>query len=251
MRYIGSKRRVFKYIKPFLTQHLTQSNGKYFEPFVGGANSLIQFNWYNLKRYGWDINEYIVALWNELRLGWVPPSHVSKEEYEYVKQHKKQYPLHEVGYVGIMYSFGGTWFRGYKGDRGNLPNNPSNSLILEAHKLKDVKFEHRDFFRDWERIPERSIVYCDPPYQKDGVRGYTSSKVDYDVYRNLSQESFVYISENEDSMPHDFERLFRRTLIYTNKGVKYTKVECLYIYAEGLASINMTALARFQSEALI
>ncbi len=252
MRYTGSKRRIFKYIKPFLRQHVYNSD-YYYEPFVGGANSLVNFDWYSeISRIAWDINPYLIAMWNELRLGWEPPIYVTEEQYQHIKENKDRYEPSLVGYVGILYSFGGTWFKGYANEVPGKINyeTTAKNLILQGHKLKDVKFECRDFFRDWGVIRKNSIVYCDPPYKKDGVRGYISDKYDYNVYRELSRKSFVYISELAGCMPSDFALLMYRPIVYMNKGVSYRKVECLYTYVEGLAYANQSLVAKLQSEAI-
>jgi DNA adenine methylase len=258
MRYFGSKRRIFKYIKPFLFQHIGASNGSYYEPFVGGANSMLQFNWYDIERYGWDINPYLIAMWNELKQGWQPPEFVTEEEYKHIKNNKERYDPWLVGYVGFSYTFGGCWFSngGYsraenKEDTLRRRKGNAKTAMLEAHKLKDVIFECRDFFRDFERIPLKSIVYCDPPYQ-DVAKGYLVNgqlAQNYDVYRQLSKQSFVYVSEY--TMPLDFEVIMSRDIVTMNQGKQYARIEKLFTLKGGLAHQNQGILARMQSESFV
>lgn len=254
MRYIGSKRRVFKYIKPFLKQHLHQSNMRYYEPFVGGCNSLIQFNYQGLKRYGWDINHYLIAMWQELQKGWQPPEFISEDKYKHIKQNQSEYAECLVGYVGVMISFGSKWFDSYANEMTSTVRHLSSSrkIVMQAQKLKDIQFRCKDFFKCWEQIPYNSIVYCDPPYQEDGIKGYAfeTSKL-YEVYRELSKHCYVYISEKVKSMPGDFISLLERDMQHTNKGSTRKWIECLYTYEGGLAHKNQDMFAQMQSEALL
>jgi len=254
MRYIGSKRRVFKYIKPFLKQHLHQSNMRYYEPFVGGCNSLVQFNYQGLKRYGWDINHYLIAMWQAFQKGWQPPEFISEDKYNHIKKNKDEYDNYLVGYVGIMISFGSKWFDSYRNEvtSGVRHSSSSKKLIIHSQKLKEVDFECKDFFQCWQQIPENSIVYCDPPYRDDTVNGYAFDTMKlYQVYKELSRYCYVYISEKAKSMPGDFIPLMERDMSHTNKGSTREWIECLYTYKDGLAYQNQNMFAQMQSEALL
>lgn len=46
MKYLGSKNKIAKYLKPIIESYLTEDKEFYIEPFVGGANMIdkIEFN---------------------------------------------------------------------------------------------------------------------------------------------------------------------------------------------------------------
>lgn len=62
MRYMGSKRRLWKYISPIILKD-RKLNQFYVEPFCGGCNSLSQVNG---KRIAADINIYLIEMWKSL-----------------------------------------------------------------------------------------------------------------------------------------------------------------------------------------
>lgn len=62
MRYMGSKRKLWKYISPIILKD-RKLNQFYVEPFCGGCNSLSQVNG---KRIAADINIYLIEMWKSL-----------------------------------------------------------------------------------------------------------------------------------------------------------------------------------------
>lgn len=64
MKYMGSKSRIAKNIKPILTKYLT--NEKYYvEPFAGGMNMMCNIN--HEKRIASDSNNYLIAMWRYIK----------------------------------------------------------------------------------------------------------------------------------------------------------------------------------------
>lgn len=62
MRYMGSKRRIWKYIAPIILEG-RKENQLYVEPFCGGCNSLSQVSG---RRLASDVNPYLIAMWKSL-----------------------------------------------------------------------------------------------------------------------------------------------------------------------------------------
>ena len=69
MKYMGSKRRIAKYILPIILKDRKQ-NQYYVEPFVGGCNSI---ECVGGLRIGGDNNKYLISFLRQLQEGWTPP----------------------------------------------------------------------------------------------------------------------------------------------------------------------------------
>ncbi len=161
MQYMGSKNRLSKELMPFILKN--RKEGQYYvEPFVGGANMM---NKITGNRIAADSNDYLIALWDALQKGWIPPNEMSKEEYIDIKDNKDNHPKELVAFAGFMCSFGAKWFGGYaKNARGdNYAKSGHNVLLKEIKKMQDVQFIHT-LYQNLE-IPENSVIYCDPPYE--------------------------------------------------------------------------------------
>ena len=68
LRYPGGKTKLISFLK----YHIPKSSdivGDYIEPFVGGCNTMSQVGG---KRYGYDSNPYLIAMWKQLQKGWIP-----------------------------------------------------------------------------------------------------------------------------------------------------------------------------------
>jgi len=106
MRYMGGKFRIAKKIVELLNSYRT--DGQLFvEPFMGGCNILPLMT---LPKWGNDINKSVSMCFEAIRDGWVPPSNVSEELYN---QLKNEDDSSLRGFVGIACSFGGKFFGGY------------------------------------------------------------------------------------------------------------------------------------------
>lgn len=168
---MGSKARIAKHILPIILKDRI-SGQFYVEPFMGGCNSLCEVSG---NRIGGDSNEYLVALFQAVTNGWIPPLTVSKQEYETVRANKQNYDKALVGYYGFCCSYCGIWFGSYAGSVktkiGTVRNYVDESyrnLLSQSLKLKDVNFYTCSY--NELPIPSNSIVYCDPPYR--GTSGY-------------------------------------------------------------------------------
>ena len=199
MQYFGGKTRISKQI----AEVINKASGKYYyEPFLGGGSVLEKVN--KPIRIASDINKYLIAMYQSLQNGWIPPKDISEEEYNYIKNHKDEnLPL--TGFVGFGCSFAGKFFGGYARDKRKKQSfafTTSNSLINQILKMRDVEF----FCSDYRMITsENYIIYCDPPYK--GTTKYSNGLFNHELFwetmREWSKNNIVYISEYV--CPKDFE----------------------------------------------
>ena len=183
----------------------------YVEPFAGGMNSLCQVDG---NRLACDTNKYLIALWVALQNGWLPPEHVTKEQYYHVWHNMDLYPVELVGWCGFNCSYSGKFFSGYAGDtvvkngsvrryqveaRANVLNQLPNMSGVE---LFNCSYEQLS-------TPANSIIYCDPPYA--GTYNYRNpfdSSAFFDWCRTKNAEGhLVFVSEYE--APSDFSCIWQ------------------------------------------
>ena len=79
MKYMGSKARLMKYIKPVIEGYITDKTAAYIEPFAGGMNSICKIDFHN--KIANDNNEYLIAMWKSLVEGTRFNHHISREDY--------------------------------------------------------------------------------------------------------------------------------------------------------------------------
>lgn len=189
------------------------------------------------NRIGNDIHKELIAMWNELQKGWIPPSHITEEEYNAVRDNKEKYPNYYVGFVGYTATFGAKWFGGYA--RGNEipPRDRSNesyrNIIKQLSNIQDVLFIQGDYK---EYKIKNAVIYCDPPYQ--GATKYETGSFDYDRLwnwcREISKENWVFVSEY--NAPDDFECIWLKEHLanfacYRGSDIsKKKRVEKLFTY---------------------
>ena len=211
MKYVGSKRRIRKNIIPIILNNC-DSDTVYTEPFVGGAN-MIQAVPSSFLRVGADANKGLISMWNALKLGWTPPSHVSEEVYQEIKSNQEAYPDYLVAYVGFN-SYGGKWFGGYPRDsmgKRDYWKEYEKNIKKQLPFVMDVSFVFSDYNDLY--VPKGSIVYCDPPYRD--TLGYSLDGFNHDCFwdwaRYQSSRSKVYISEKV--APEDFECVWEQEIL--------------------------------------
>ena len=179
-----------------------------------------------------DKHPYLIAMWQALQNGWMPPDVVTKEEYYRVKANMSENPA-LTGFVGFGCSFGGKWWGGYAKDKrgDDYCGQAKRGLLKDLSGVVNATFTCFDY-RDVE-IPDGTVVYCDPPYAN--TTGYTLVQFDtnefWDYVRQLSKRCDVYISE--ESAPDDFECIWSKEKVRTlekNDNVGRVKVEKLFKY---------------------
>jgi DNA adenine methylase len=169
MKYMGSKRRIAKYIAPIIQAHIDSGQYKtYIEPFVGGANMIEHIKCET--RIGSDINGDLIALLLALQDGWIPPDYVTREKYKHVRMNLEDYLPSFRGWVSICCSYNGKSFGGFAGKittkintERNYQTEAKKNVLEQAKSLQDIEFRYHSY-KNW--APENCVVYCDPPYQK-------------------------------------------------------------------------------------
>lgn len=213
MKYMGSKNRIAKYILPIMLAS-RRSGACWVEPFVGGCNMIDKVDGHRL---GNDSNEYLIAMWKALQDGWEPPDFISEDEWEDVKSKmESKYEKWHIAFTRIGCSFGADWRGGYaRNVRKDSPNaeqlnmttksycaQSKRNILKQLPKIEGVIFSAGNY-SDM-AIPEKSIIYCDPPYA--GTTPYKDS-FDHSVFwewcrSKASEGHTVFISEY--AAPKDF-----------------------------------------------
>ncbi len=211
---MGSKNRIAKHILPIMLAE--RKEGQYWvEPFVGGANMIDKVDG---NRIGADNNKYLIAMWNELQKGWIPPEFITREFYsecrnKYNNNSALESEYHIIGYVGFNGSYGGRFYDGgYAGKtitkqnkERNYPLEAYNNVIAQIDNIKDIQF-HYSCYKIL-RFPDNSIIYCDIPY-KDSKEYKTAKDFKHEDFCDWARQKAteghtVYVSEY--TMPDDFE----------------------------------------------
>lgn len=201
MKYMGSKNRISKHLKPIIESYLVDKK-TYIEPFVGGANMIDKINFNN--KIGSDLNGYVIELLkvaqNNIEL---IPDEITEEEYNKVKNDMESFEKWYVGLVGFCATFGAKWFGGYARDKKtgrNIPAEGIKNLKKQAPNLKNITFKTCGY-EDYKEVKD-SVIYCDIPYS--GTTKYKDS-FDRDKFINflleLDESNVILVSEYE--MPED------------------------------------------------
>lgn len=228
MKYMGSKNRIAKHILPIMLEHKTEDM-VWVEPFVGGANMIDKVDG---DRIGADVNEYLIALLNEMSKQDFKSPEISEQKYNDIKDNKDKYPLWIVGYAGFQLSFGAMWFGTYRRDKQGKRNyctEAQNNVNKQSKNLKGITFVNSSY-NDLE-IPPNCLIYCDPPYE--GTAKYKANETEFNHLefwewcRAKTKEGHkVFISEY--NAPKDFKSIYDSELTNGLSGKKAT--EKLFVY---------------------
>ena len=210
MKYMGSKARFAKEMLPIILKGRTIDQ-YYVEPFCGGMNMICEVKG---KRIANDIHFYLIQMWRELVMGWIPKK-ITKEEYSEIKSNQSKYPSYLVGWVGFNCSYSGKWFGGFAGETktkiGTIRDYQTeaiNNVAKQVVKMKGVIFNNKPYYDV--HLPPNSIVYCDPPYE--GTTGYKDGFNHTEFWewcRKKSKENHsIFISEY--NAPEDFECVWEK-----------------------------------------
>ena len=205
MKYMGSKNRIAKHILPIMLAE-RKPDQWWVEPFVGGANMIDKVEG---KRIGSDINPYLIKALELIRDN---PENIPRNNKEYTKEMYEQAKLTDLSnpvdcFAMFQYSFGcifkGSWAQNKRGT--DYVKECVRNVLKQSENIQGVKFICSSY--DELDIPEKSIVYCDIPYE--GTIKYAHiNNFDYSAFwqwcRNKTKEGHtVFISEY--NAPNDFD----------------------------------------------
>ena len=202
-----------------------------------GGGAVTQHLAQKFKRvYASDAHEDLMLMWQAVQDGWVPPSNVSLEEYQALRDAE---PSALRGFVGFGGSFGGKWFGGYARGGFNADGTPRNhqdesarSLVKSAGKLHNVTFMQCSY--EQFSVPTGSVIYCDPPYaDTTGYEmGFDSAKFWQWAERQARAGVLVYVSEYKapDGWGCVWEAAIRQSSARPEQG-RDIRIERLFTYA--------------------
>jgi DNA adenine methylase len=234
MLYMGSKRRIAREILDIILRG-RGVNDWYVSPFVGGCNAMDKVAG---KRIGADIHFHLIRMWQALQSGWVPPANIDKQEYVRLKNSVDVKEAHLKGFSGFALGWGGQFEatcaldskgRDYYDER-------RRNILKQVPFIKGVNFINCSF---WQlKIPDGSVVYCDPPYGDSTYKGSGFiSGVFWQWVRELSNRCKVYVSEY--NAPNDFRCVWSKDIVSTMrsgiKGEGVMRTERLFVYEGGLS----------------
>ena len=199
---MGSKNRYAKQLLSIILKDRRPGQW-YVEPFVGGANMIDKVEG---DRIGADLNPYLIQALVSIRdcLHELPKNNKEFTEEQYKDLRKGDTYKHK-GYAGFAFSYSGKWLGGWSRDgqgrrdyvAESYRNAEKQSPKLGGMKLVACGYSELD-------IPEKSIIYCDPPYA-----GTTKYKDDFDHVAfwawcrdMVAREHDVFVSEY--AAPNDF-----------------------------------------------
>lgn len=197
MRYLGGKARIAKHLAPVITSY----GLPVWEPFVGGANITPHLGSTRCS----DINPALIAMYQALQGGWLPPEFVSPDEYQAAKLLPDTDPM--KAWCGFACSFAGMWFRSYGLDK-RRPNGTvqiSRASVLKlVPPLRAATFECIDFLTV-DPSPWHGLIYADPPYA--GTTGYGQAFDSARFWQRVQQWEAhgvpVLVSEYSCPVPHE------------------------------------------------
>jgi len=232
MKYMGSKRRIIKYIKPYFKPFLYLP--KYIEPFVGGCNAIAQVDHPN--RHGYDIHSELIHMWKALQNGWIPPDHVSEELWEECRCNLPHISTELRAFIGFCCSFGGSYFSGIARNPDRCYATEGKKLIKETlNSIRNVAIEHESY----DKVDiSNALVYCDPPYQ--GTSEYTNSFDSNEFFQwCLDHKNTSPILISESTIPKDFRCIWSTTKKSIIRRKDKTPIdELLLVPTGGISDIN-------------
>jgi DNA adenine methylase len=240
MRYVGGKTRIANWISEQI-KPLVENRTCYLEPFVGsGATFAKHAPWFE-RAIAADSHRDLILMWQAIANGWIPPEHISKDEYFALKNAE---PSSLRGLVGFGASFSGKWFGGYVDitwdahwNRFTKPyfRTARTSVLKLADVFKQATILNADYREH--TVDSSMFIYCDPPYE--GTLGYGGTEAfDPVTFWKTAREwhdkgAVVVVSES--SAPNDWKLLAmreRKAMLRVAKDEENeTRRECLFILA--------------------
>lgn len=215
MQYMGGKSKIAKSLSDYLISRL---DGRFFvEPFCGGLNVTSKMPG---PRIANDLNPYLFTLYKSIREGWIPPDHLSEEEYQTLKKDKDaSNPL--TAFAGYGCSFAGKWFGGYARRSGtSFASTAKKSLLKKMAACEEAVFSCVSYSSL--TVDSRCLVYCDPPYANTtgygAVTGFNNSLF-WDWCRWQASKG-VTVLVSEYKAPDDFKSVWSTSHTATVNSAK-------------------------------
>ena len=229
MKYQGSKTRIAKDILQIILP--VRGDRVWVEPFVGGGNVIDKVTG---RRIGADINKWAIEALTIIRdrAEDLPKNNTefTKEDYKKIKQGEE----HEFKAIaGFCYSFAGKWLEVWaRGGGRDFVKETYYSLNKQKPLLQGVELiccAYNEL-----KIPENSLIYCDPPYQNtkkyNKVKNFNYSEF-WDWAEEKARNHIVFVSEL--NAPEKWVEVWSKNIIYTTSKSRQknpTKTEKLFIH---------------------
>ena len=234
MRYLGGKSRIARQI----VAHLPNGSGIVYEPFCGGAAVTVELAKKYDKVWSSDSDHCLISLWKLVQGGFLPPTTLTDEEYQRLKEYEPQSIEEEAlkAFVGYGCSFGGKWCGGRARGGVNADGTPRNHVAESSRAIqKQAQFfgDHVSFdTQDYRNINPSSgdIVYCDPPYRNTTEYKTQFNHDEFWEWANGLVDRGVIVYVSEVSAPEGWKSVWS---VSQHRSVKragdITTVEKLYI----------------------
>ena len=157
----------------------------------------------------------MIALFKAIRDGWQPPTEVSEEFYYHVRDNQDKYPEHLKGFMSIGCSFVAIRWDSYAKDKAktNYALRAFNSLMRLKPLLEGIELYSCDY--QSLEIPDRSLIYCDPPYADTSGYGFDFSHEEFYVWCQNKVLEGHYLFVSEYNMPDLFEEVWSTEVVVT------------------------------------
>lgn len=209
MRYMGGKFRQSKAIVEVLRPYVTPDT-VYVEPFCGGMWSAARVarELHPRRMILNDANECLVTFWNYCISNGTShlPTDLEVIENNYqTYKHTKDPKDPLTAWYGFECSFGGRYFEGVARNKHTTKSTDEKINCIRA-------IPHEITFNSYElvNIPDGSVVYCDPPYERPvkRVKQLMGFKTDefWQWVRDLSKRCIVFTSCFD--CPNDFKTVY-------------------------------------------
>lgn len=231
--YMGGKTRVAPQICAIMRAH-GKGSETYVEPFMGGGSVAALMAPGFIDAHLSDANESLVLLWQEVLSGWKPPGHITKAEWQLLKDDPR--PSAMKALAGFASSYGGKWFAGYAHHPGrNYVGGGVRELVRFASGFRHATIEHLDYTKAGQYVGPATVVYCDPPYEGTtgyGAVGSFNSEQFWDTMREWTgRGAKVFVSEY--TAPEDFTAVWRLKVPVTMDKNNGVGTEQLFTYRGG------------------
>ena len=175
MRYVGGKSRHAVAIADVIDRYRGNQSTIY-EPFCGGGALTSVLSRRYSRVLASDYHHDLIVMWQALKAGWSPPSHIDEAEYQRIKQAE---PSALRGFAGFACAFGGEWLGTYARGAGRNYCQEAKRNLAKIY-LANVEHQHASFFDLDFAEPADRVIYCDPPYR--ATQGYSTGAFDHAAF---------------------------------------------------------------------